>query len=509
MDAYSQPRRDSYDAVVIGGGLGGLSAAAFLSKAGKKVLVAERADAPGGYARAFHRGSYLYDPAVHVIPEGVGNLLHLMIHILGLEDRCIMLQVDSLYGVTLPSFAFHAPRDREEYIAAHAEVFPSEADNFRRFIDLCAQMTQESQQLPPQLSLRDLDQAVQQFPTLFKYRTVTVSEVIEEYFQDPQLRALVSATWPYLGLPPSQLSFFTWSTMLSAFMVEGALYSKGSFQSLVDGLVSVVETHGSEIVVNSPAEKILVEDGHVIGIKLSGGGTVRSSVVISNADATRTFQDLVGPDNVPPPFLRRIRRLEPSLSAVVVYAATNLDLSQIDAAHEAFIYRHWSHDATMDDIENGNPGGMWVNVPTLVDPSLAPKGEHLLIFTSLAKYDTGKPWEETREQYTQSMLDALNGLYPGVCDHLTYLETATPQSFERYSGNRDGALYGWANTPGQAAAQRPNNVTPVPGLYLAGHWTQPGTGSLRSTWSGFLTAQIILGCHGIDDYMQLISAGAS
>ena len=498
-----EPRSEHYDVIVVGGGMGGLSSGAFLAKSGRHVLVLEGQDGPGGYAHAFQRGPYTFDPAVHITPQARKGLPYdLLLRILGVKDEVEFLPIDAMYSAVYPGLREHLPVGREAFIAAHDRHFPGETDGLRRFWQLAAQVTRESQELAPQIAFRDLDKAVARYPTLFKYRNLPVSAVLDEFITDPRLKTLATTSWPYLGLPPDELSFFSWSGMMMSILDDGPSYSKGSFQRVADAFVTALAKHGGEFVARTTVEKILVEEGRVTGVRLAGGRVIRAPLVVSNADARQTFEELVGAEQLPASFMRNFRRLHPSLSAVVVYAATSLDLRQHDAAHETFVSRHWDHNETHRDILAGRPGGMWINVPTLVDPSLAPAGEHIVITTSLAPFDIGKPWGDERSRYTEALVNEVEGVYPGFRDAITHIETATPATLQRFGRNSQGAIYGWANTASQAGTKRPNRQTPIRGLYLAGHWTQPGSGNFRAVYSGLLLSAEIQGYESGGDYMD-------
>jgi prolycopene isomerase len=145
---------------------------------------------------------------------------------------------------------------------------------------------------------------------------------------------------------------------------------------------------------------------------------------------------------------------------------------------------------------SGHPGGLWMNVPTLADPTLAPPGEHVVTMTALVPYDIGSPWEGERERFADELLTAFEPLVPGLRDELDIIATATPLTLERYAGNSQGATFGWANIPSQSASRRLSRVTPIKELFLAGHWTHPGTGSLRCLVSGLHTAMMMLEMQG-------------
>jgi prolycopene isomerase len=481
-----------YDVVVIGSGIGGLSGAAMLAKAGCRVLVVEQGEGSGGYAHAFKRGPYTFDPAISVFPQGHDEALPMaLLDWLGVRERCQMVALDSNYRAAFTDYEIVTPFGLEEFIELHCREFPSEATNIEKFFRLCRTMHKEAHELPPQVGLAGLDEAAKRFPVLFKYLRATTSEALDEHFDDPLLKAVASVAWPYVGLPPSRLSYLTFSTVLSVYL-EGCFYPRGGFQSLADALLAGMTRNGGELLLGRRVTRIIVRDGRALAVELDGDELIGCNAVVSNADATATFEQMIGEEHLPASFLKRLRRMRPSLSAVIVFIATRLDLRALGAVHEIFRPLHVDHDATLADILQGKPGGMFGTIPTLADPSLAPEGEHLLIVHSLAPYDLGRPWEDEVDVYTDHVLSAFEHIFPGLRDSVTFRETATPPAMERHCLNRQGAAYGWENTPAQTGGKRSPHQTPVENVFLAGHWTQPGTGSLRALVSGLHTAQLVL-----------------
>jgi prolycopene isomerase len=492
------PRDESYDAIVIGSGLGGVSAAALLAKHGQKTLVLERGDGIGGYAHTFCRAGYTFDPAIHVIPEL--EFLDSLLQYLGTRDTINLIPVDSLYTTNFPGLSLHVPFGVEQFIEAHLEHFPQEADGIRRFFGLRTQIFDEVSRMPMQLSIGDIDRAADHFPTLFKYRTATLAEVLDEYLTDPRLKAVCSSFWSYLGLPPSRLSFLHFSQLLGVFL-DGGYYCEGSFQKLVDAFTDALTRNGGEVATRCEVSRILVEDGQARGVRLASGREIRAPVILSNADARHTFDQLVGHDHLPEAFVRRLHRMKPSLSMFLIFAGTDLDLRQIDVAHETFVFDEWDHEQTYRNILAGRPGGTSVNVPSLADPSIAPPGHHAVILRSLAPYEIEGGWPAQRERYAEMLLDRFETVIPDLRNHLTFSESATPIVLERYSLNYQGAAYGWEITPFQTGNKRLGHDTPIGGLYLAGHWTQEGPGSFRVILSGANAARMILAHRGMPDVL--------
>jgi prolycopene isomerase len=215
--------------------------------------------------------------------------------------------------------------------------------------------------------------------------------------------------------------------------------------------------------------------------------------VISNADLRQTALELVGREHFGPRWLGRLARLETSISAFVVYGATSLDLRAAGLVHETFAFGELDHEAAFRAALAGTPSWLTLTAPTLADPGLAPPGEHLYLLTTLAGYEPASRWRRDKEALLERMLALADELVPGLGAATTFCEAGTPRTLERYTRNSGGALYGFALSPDQVGPGRPAATTPLPGLLLAGHWTQPGGGVYGALASGVEAARLALG----------------
>jgi len=496
-----EARDTAYDVVVVGGGMGGLTTGALLARAGKKVLVVDDQEHPGGHAHAIRQDGYTFDPAVHLITRcsetgrfGVGVIDGLLRH-LGVRDRCEFMPVgDPFYTVHFPDLALAIPTGRDAYLAAHLRHFPGEERGLRRLVDLSAQIATEMRAFPEEPSLGDLLRLPWRFPTLFKYRNATLQQVIDRELHDPRLKCAYATLWSWIGSPPSRASFLAFAYMMAYYIEDGSYYCRGGYQTLADAVATALGRAGGELVLGSRVIRILAPERRVQGVVLDTGQRIAAPVVISNIDPRVTFEKLLGQDHVPARMLRKLRRLELSLSVLAGYVATDLDVRSLGVGHENLYITSWDLDGGYAEALAGGVPGLSMGIPTVTDPSLAPPGQHIVILQALAPSDPS-----TDPRLTERILSLAERLLPGLRDHLTAVAAVGPTARRELALRRLGPIYGAAMTPAQVGAKRLGHRTPVHGLYLVGQWTRPGMGIPWVIESGIQVARHVLGLSKVEE----------
>lgn len=501
-----------YDVIVIGSGIGGLTSAALLAKSGKSVLVLEAHDRPGGYAHGFKRKKYHFDSGVHLISgcgaEGYrgGQVIYKTLQALELLNDIEFININPFSHAIYPDLQIALPQTVNDFINTLSKQFPRQQQGIKSLTELCLQLAEEISMAEETMAKMDHERAQQLLPALFKYRKLTLAEVAGQFISDPKLLGVFASNWPYLGLPPSQVSFVYWSTMLIGYMVDGSYYCKGGFQQLANTLVKGLQKYNGRIQFKSPVDKIIIENKQVAGVMVNNQ-RINARTVISNADFKQTVYNMVGEQYFPSRYLQRAKKMQHSLSIFTVYIATNLDLNAMDVAHESFYFQDFDHDKNYLKTQQGEVTWISFTVPSLIDPGLAPKGEHVIMLTTLLPFQDIEVWKNQKQRVMQTMLDMAEQLMPDLKNHILYREGGTPATMQRYTQNYQGAAYGWDVTPKQVGPARIQNKSPIDGLFFAGHWTSPGGGVYGVSVSGVQTAQNILAIDKRSEIWKVLGTG--
>jgi prolycopene isomerase len=487
-----------YDAVVIGAGIGGLTAGALLAKRGLDVLVLEHHTAPGGSASCFERKGYRFD---------VGASLFYGLARTG--TTCFLSKVFDEIGERLDivhdpiQIHYHLPNgrevrahyDRERFLEELIAVFPHEARGIRRFYDRIDAFFRRLNQMPFE-SIEDLGHLVnvaRAFPLgtlqLMYYSLVNVAKIARRYVRDRELLDFIELEcYSWALTDASAVPFINGAIVLGDRHYGGIHYPLGGSQAIAETLVRGLERHGGEVRFRARVEEILVEGGAAAGVRLANGEEIRARRVVSNATYGGTFGGLLR--SQPEACAKALRRIAPFAqgpSFFSLFAGV-----RADAVPRAFS----AHHIVIEDFKRmrEEAGTIFVSIPSIHDPSLAPDGRRVLhCFASHRKHlwpERGKAYKALKRELADSILERLEAIMPGLRDAVEHLEVATPRTNERYLA-RPGGSYGLLLRRGRDLMRKPQNSTPLPNLYCVGDSCFPGQGVTAVAASGAACARLI------------------
>jgi phytoene dehydrogenase-like protein len=477
-----------YDVIVIGSGIGGLVSAGILASSGLKTLVMEKHVAPGGYLSSFTRKGFTFDSAVDCI-SGVapGQLLHRVLEMLGVQSDLRFLRVDPIRVSIFPDFEIAVDADMDTYKERLISLFRAEASSVRSFFDrACNTYSQLQSALNAIISGSfDLDAITAEALHLMGR---SYKELLDDYFIDSRLKAVLSDRCPFIGLPPSKVSAVTMINMIMSYFELGAYRPEGGFQKLADVFVKGIRNKGGEAIFGDGVKHILLDRNNLCaGIKSDKGEEYTARHIVSNADFDLTFRALLG-GKYAQLADEMMRRPGPSTSFFITYAGIEGSVGRHSSMGWYTSYDMESFfDAAMEFQGDSTIG---ITIASVEDNTRAPSGFSTMVLHEMA---TAAGAGADKAACTDKSIQKAERIFPGIKDRIVILDSASPSTLHRYTGNCKGAAFGWRRIPGFGGPKRHG----IKNLYIAGHWGDMGGGVLAAAYSGAKAASEILFREGI------------
>jgi len=513
MVSYKQHAfEERWDAIVIGSGIGGLAAAALLSKhAGKRVLVLERHYTAGGYTHAFRRPGYQWDVGVHYIGQVHDPSSPLRALFDHLSDGQLQWQpMPDVYDrVIMGGNTFEFPSGRERLREQLKRYFPKEASATDRYIDAVIS-TQNA------LGLYAAEKAIPRplawlAGGLMRSRFLrgarrTTLEVLRGFTANPDWLGLVTAQWGNYGLPPA-LSSFGIQAVVAGHYFEGASYPVGGAERIAQTIAPGIEQNGGQVVISAEVAEIVVKSGKAVGVRMSDGREFRSGIVISDAGARNTFERLVRAEQ---PLRNELRRIPPSLAHLSLYVGVKQSAAELGLnGTNLWVHPTPDHDTNFARFvkDPSAPFGLlFISFPSAKDPGFERKypGRATLEVVTLAPYEWFARWEGSRwrrrtedyeafkKELAARLQSELERLVPAVAGKIDHAELSTPITTRHFMNYEHGEAYGLAATPERFLSRSLTPHTSVPGLYLTGQ-DVAALGVAGALFGGVATASAVLG----------------
>ncbi|WP_085466890.1 phytoene desaturase family protein [Mesorhizobium australicum] len=506
----------TWDAIVIGAGHNGLVNACYLQRAGLDVLVVEKNDWVGGAATSRElTPGWLYSNCSYVCslfrPEIMRDLElpRFGLQVIPYEGGAVLTQ-DGDYLASYRDhdahrreFARWSPRDAGAY-----ERYARDVTRQCRFIQPLLMRTAPD---PTSLKPRDLGELLYlgkkfggltpaEMALTLRFWTMSISDFLDEYFETPVIKANLALSG-IIGTALGPMSPGTAYVLLHHYMgeVDGSVgawgYARGGMGAVTKALADSFKASGGTIRTGAGVDHVLVRGGRTTGVVLANGEEVSGKIVISNADVKRTFLKLVEENELPEPFLRRVKnfkirgssgKVNIALDSMPEFPALPKDspclkgdmhftdtVERMERGYDDWKEGRFSADPFLDMV-----------IPTTLDPTMAPAGKHFMsCFVQYAPPKIeGRDWTDAdRDAFAETVISQIADYSPGFRDRIVHMEVRTPREIEAEVGLTEGNIFQGELTFDQLLFNRPvpgyaQYRSPVGGLYMCGSSTHPGGG---------------------------------
>jgi all-trans-retinol 13,14-reductase len=507
---------DTWDAIVIGSGIGGLTAAALLARhAGQRVLVLERHYTAGGFTHSFRRPGYEWDVGVHYVGS-VNNpaspLRAAFDHVT--EGRLKWNAMPDVYDrVRIGDHSYDFPSGLERFRARMADAFPEERQAIDQYIGaVCATARASNRYFAEKAVPGPVARLIG--PLLrsgfLRYGSQTTADVLRSFTSNRELTAVLTGQWGDYGLPPGQSSFGAHAIVAHHYF-EGAGYPIGGASEIAAGIAPLIERAGGAIVYSAEVASVLLDKGQTaVGVRMADGRELRARTVISDAGAANTFSRLLPAELAAcSGLVEDLKGIPPSVAHVGLYVGVKrlAGAPEFDATN-LWIYGDAHHDTNFARFA-ADPGEAWpclfISFPSAKDPTFDARypGRSTIEVVAPVPFAAFERWSATRwkkrgtdyDQFKQLLAARLRAdlekNVPAARGLVDYAEVSTPLSTRHFANCEDGEIYGLSATPARFQLRSLGARTPIRNLFLTGSDTCT-SGLAGALFGGAITASAVL-----------------
>jgi all-trans-retinol 13,14-reductase len=521
------PENQRWDAIVIGGGVGGTTAAAYLAAAGQRTLLLEQYDVVGGSSHVFRRkGQWEFDVGIHYLGDcGPGGQIPTLLRGLALDDRVEFtpMSCDGFDTIIRPDMEIRVPVGWDRYLEALIAAFPADERGLRRAFAVLGRLGRAIDRSTTPAGNRGGLRMARDAGAAVRWAMRPLSSLLDACGLSAQATAALTAHSGAYCCPPQRAPVAVHASFLENYVGNGAWFPRGGGQVLAAHLIDVIRGHGGTVRTRATVERILIESGRAVGVRLQDGESIRAGAVVSGADIKRTYLEMVGREHLRRSTVRRVGRWKMASPFVNLYLGVEVDLRE-RMPNTNYYYGPTVKDTNwlFDEIVDGGsrPRSEWLadmtqHMPAFVhcstvkdpeNPHVAPAGcSALEVMTAVPP--AGELWSrrldgtgyrrdpeylELKEQLEATLLQRAEAAIPAIKGRVAWQELSTPLTHERYTRSSGGATYGLEPNTRQFGPFRPGCRTEIAGLYLAGAALAWGPGIEGSMLSGIHAAGALL-----------------
>jgi all-trans-retinol 13,14-reductase len=504
---------EEFDAIIVGSGVGGLSTAICLARAGQRVLVLEQHYVPGGWAHSFTLNGQRFSPGVHYVGLiGEGQSTNEMYRGLGIANDMVFFRMNkkAYEHCWINGEKFDIPAGIENWKKSLATRFPKEEKNINNYLTLVERVSLELQLIP---KLKGFWQNITvPFRTKHfgKFALFSLKRVIGWYIKNPLLKSVLNVQCGDHGLSPKRACFPVHCSVMSHYF-EGGFYPMGGGGGIVKAMTNAVKKHGGEIRVKQNVAKILIENKKAIGIQLENGQQILAKTIVSNADPSNTYLKLIGKEHLSKGLIKKLEKTKYSVTSLILFLTLDIDVTQFEIdSGNIWMMKDENDDANFDQLMDGDITdgdsfpAVFISCTTMKDPVSFNGRYHNFEVLTYINYDNlpefngledyhSENYKLFKEKVINKFINNIEKIIPGAKQNVVQAELGTPKTNEFYINSTKGNVYGTEKTLKQVGPFSYKNKTEIENLYLCGASTL-SHGVAGATQSGIVASAGILNC---------------
>ncbi|MCK5123427.1 MAG: NAD(P)/FAD-dependent oxidoreductase [Candidatus Pacebacteria bacterium] len=485
---------EKYDVIIIGSGLGGLSAGAILARKGKKVLILEKHYQIGGFATSFQRKEFKFDIALHQT-GGINKTFYKdILQKCGIYDKLEFIRHKYLYEAINPDSELKVKNGNAEDLKKQLiKQFPKEKLGIYLWFFLTRKIGREFYWWDKTAASNKIFFAIFLcfapflIPLLMVSHKISLQKILNFCAKNKKLQSALMQLGGYYGNSVDiacQIPFIG----NYGYYFDGGYYIKNGGQNVAVALKGVIEKNGGQALNNSEVKKILVKNETVIGVETKKQ-SYYGKKIIASASPFIIYEQLLKDWNGSKRELEKINKMKIGTTLSQVYIGLNVGIEKINRKFKN------SYLVFINNLKDDFYKDLILAFHSNIDKSAAPEEKATLCVTFLDNYER---WDLPKKEYKKKKDEELKKIFELLQKHLSDLEKyievvefGTPKTMERYTGNPKGAVYGFSQKIGQAGFDRFKNKSPLKNLYFASAWTFPCGGFEGAIRAGYKVAKKI------------------
>ena len=508
---------EEFDSIIVGSGVGGLATAICLARAGQKVLVLEQHYVPGGWSHSFTLGGQRFSPGVHYVGLlDEGQSTSDLYRGLGIaNDRVFFRRNPQAYEhCIIGDYKIDLPAGVKNLEEVLAKRFPKEKKNINDYLTLVQKVNYELQLMPKLKGWWQKLTVPFRTKNFGKFSLFPLKRVIGWHIKDPLLQTILNIQCGDHGLPPSRACFPVHTSVMGHYF-DGGFYPMGGGGGIVKAMTNGVKRNGGEVRVKQSVDNIIIKNNKAIGVKLKNNSIIYAKNIISNADPSITYLNLIGKEHLSKKLVKKLEKTKYSVTSLILFLTLDMDvtLHGIDSGNiwmlkDENIDQHFN-DLMTEDITIGYDfPALFMSCTTIKDPASFNGRYHNFEVVTYVSYDNIKEfkgvddyhcdeYKEFKKKIIEKLMNNVEKIIPGAKQNVIQAELGTPMTNEFYVNSTKGNVYGTEKTLNQVGPFSFKNKSEIENLFLCGASTL-SHGVSGATHSGVAAAAIILGCHKDD-----------